>query len=334
MNPLIHEIPSLEKSPEDVYVIHACLIKADNIRHFSPRVICIYVQNLNGSFSERFSIEKYASKNNISLDIIADWYDDLEIYILDDFNSFLKGNSNSTFIYWLDEQELILDIIKSRFEELNKGNTSKVFHQVSASSRKSLQFLMKKVTNDEIPNDLKLFIKKFNKEQLIVGYLNTGHESNCFDKKEFHKISTSVTSKVSFFAKLLSEHASKQITSSSTTVYPPIDLQTMKLFDLLKNLNLKSWLFLLAILSFGFSVGLGVSKLLSSNDIKSLKEQNINLEKSLLEKRKELDDIKSSVIDSTAAHKKQIFLLNKNFQERTDSMNRLQDNSQIKGKKK
>jgi hypothetical protein len=287
MNPLILEIPSLEKSPEDVYILHACFTKTPNLNQFSQRVVSIYLQNLNGSNSEKYSIEKYASKNNIEIEDIEDWYDDLEVYVLDDFNSFLKGKIGSTFIYWHDDnKELILDIIKERFEELNKENTGKSFQTVPVTHRKSIQYLMKKVSEVEIPSDLKQFIKNHNNGQVIAGYLNNGEESNCFDRKEFNLIGTSIISKVSFFAKLINEHAKQN--QKTLVVFAPIDFQSMKVGDIIRNLNLKSWLILAGLVGASLSLGYGVSNYLNSSEIKSLKDDNSDMEKVIKNKQDEL----------------------------------------------
>ncbi|HQQ96767.1 MAG TPA: hypothetical protein PLX35_05860 [Cyclobacteriaceae bacterium] len=318
MNTLIHEIPSLEKSPEDVYVIHACFTKTDNTNHFSQRVVCIYVQNLNGSYSEKFSIEKYASKSNISIDDIEDWYDDLEIYVLDDFNSFLKGSANSIYIYWLDEgQELVLDILKTRFDELNKGNTTKTFHIIPPSNRKSIQYLIKQISDDETPNDLKLFIKSHNNDQLIAGYLNNGEESNCFAKKEFTRIGTSIVSKVSFFTKLINSYSKKSV---GTTNFAPIDLQTMRLIDILKNLNLKSWLFLFGLIGLGYGAGYAITVFQKGKEIESFKSKVTQIEQDLEAKSIELERSNLQFGDSVNALNTKITTLRKKLEHKNDSI--------------
>jgi hypothetical protein len=321
MNPFVQEIPLLEKNPEDVYVLHACFTKSTNTNHFSQRIVCLYLQNLNGSHSEKFSIEKYASKNNIALDGIEDWYDDLEIYVLDAFNSFLQSKSGSTFIYWLDEgQELVLDIIKARFEELNKESTSKVFQIVPSSNRKSIQYLMKRVSEEEVPDDLKLFIKNHNNQQLIASYLSNGEESICFTKKEFNKIGSSIISKVSFFIKLINNLSKVQAKTGESKTITPIDLQSMRLIDILRNLNVKSWLFLFGLASVGYATGYAITSFTKKSEIESLQKNIGDLEIELKQKSTELGEVSSTFKDSVKLLNENILTLEQALKEvRRDS---------------
>src|SRR5438552_1601010 len=128
MKKSIQEILLIKQNPEDVYVIHSSYGKTDNLDHFHPRFYCIYIKNIDASYSNKFSIEKYASKSGIGINDISDWYDDLEISILDELNSLLKAKSECQFIYWAEDgNELILDLIKSRFDELNNDGNNKEF---------------------------------------------------------------------------------------------------------------------------------------------------------------------------------------------------------------
>jgi hypothetical protein len=288
MNPLTKEIAAIQSSPEDIYVIHCSQSAAGNVNHYNPRISCIYVQNLNSSEGLKFSIEKYASKNKIDINDITDWYDDLEIYVLDDFNTFLKSKLHCTFIYWAEEgKELLLDIIKSRYEELNKEDDKKAFCRVPISNRKTVQHLVKKVfQDDEIPKDLKQFIKHHNNEQLINGFLNNAEESICFDKKDFNTIGTSVVSKVDFFISVINDYSSRDTMQVKDVNSDAIDLQSMNPFSLLRRLNIKSWLLLISI----FSAGIGIGKYFLSQEINTLQNDKSQLEKEITDQQNMFKD--------------------------------------------
>jgi hypothetical protein len=288
MNPIVKEISAIQSNPEDVYVIHYSQYMDENRSHYPRRVSCIYVQNLNGSESQKFSIDKYAVKNDIDLAAIEDWYDDLEIYVLSDFNTFLRTKMHCTFIYWLEEgQELMLNAIQARYEELNNGEVDKSFYVLSSSNKKVIQNLVSKVDPDSTAyTDLKKFIKYHNQDKILPGFLNTAEESVCFDKKDFSKIETSVVVKVSFFVSLINTCSTVESKQKKDPNNDPIDIQSLSPRALLRRLNIKSWAWFIGIIISSFGIGTS----LSISQVTQLKNQNTEFQNQLTEAKKQYED--------------------------------------------
>jgi hypothetical protein len=299
MNPIVKEISAVRDNPEDVYVIHCSQYINENRNVYPKRVSCIYLQNLNGSESQRFSLEKFASKNGIEVAGIEDWYDELEYYVLDEFNTFLRTRSHCTFIYWLEEGHgLVLDCVKERYDELNKEE-DKQFHTLSPSNRKTVQYLVKKVyPSSDNHKELKQFIKYYNHDQVVPGYLNAAEESVCFDKKEFQKIETSVVAKVTFFVSLINDCAATSPLSQKDANIDPVDLQSLSPLALMRRLSLKSWGWLIGI----FIASGGIGTWIAASKINDLKDQNIQLRVELDKQKKQYED-SLNLIQNNRPHK-------------------------------
>lgn len=294
-----NDITFLQRNPEDVYVIHCAYGKANNENHFSPRIYCIYLKNLDSSYSAKFSLETYGSKNDIPINDIPDWYDDLELYILDDLNDFLKSKSDCLFIYWAEQgNELILDILKTRFEELNKAGTTKRFFEIPMQQRKSVQSLLQNLSKASFINqtDLKVFVRDHNNQQLINGYLQGSEESVCFTRKEYDKITLSITAKVDFFIKIINQQPTSPKTKTEIT--SPLDLQSFSLGWLLKRLSIGSWLLMGGILIGTFLTGLGINDYFSSKNEKALDREIQDLKKQNEKQQQDYEGDKKSLLDS------------------------------------
>ena len=149
-----------------------------------------------------------------------------------------------------------MDLIKSRFEELNRDDANKIFTWIPITQRKSIQVLIKKVLSDSsIINDLKQFIKVHNKEQLISGFLNNGEESNCFERQQFNQIGSSVVAKVDFFVKLINEYATYGEDKKKKSSPDTVDIRALSPGTLVKRLTLGSWLIVASLVSGTFWVG-------------------------------------------------------------------------------
>lgn len=294
MNPISKEIPALLESPEDVYVVHFSHGATNNRAHFCPRIFCIYVQNMNGSESIKFSIENIAIKQKVPIDDIIYWYDELELSLLDEFDAFLRSKNNCTFIYWVEDyKELILDVIKSRFEELNKVE-KRSFCEIPIANRKSIHFLVCKIERN-VSRDLKRFINAFNKNTPIAGFLSLAEEQQYFEKKDFSKIGASVVAKVSFFVRIIIELVNQPPLSAAPGLPnpEPFDIRPLTPKQLFKNLNVASWLIIGGAMVSAFTFGMWLNNILNNEDLKDkskkldLTEFNLFLTSDSLKKLKQ-----------------------------------------------
>lgn len=298
MNSLIQKIPSLKNNPEDVFIIHLSYGSAKNTNHSSPRIVCIYIQNMDSSISEKFSLEKCASKNKIPINEISYFYNDLEETILDEFNTFLKQKPGCTFIYWAEEgQELCIDILKSRFEEINKEETQKNFYTIPSQNRKSIQFLTKGIYN-ETTSDLKQFIKNNNKNVLIPNFLTSEEEYNRFELNQLNSVSASAIAKVSFFVKLINELSKKEAEQTNKPI-APIDLHSMTPIDIIKNLNTKSIVMLVGLLTSAGGVGYSISLYNSNLKIEKFEKATTQLNDSIVNEHSKYAMLQKKFEDST-----------------------------------
>jgi hypothetical protein len=288
MNPIVKEISAIQSNPEDVYVIHCSQYTDENRNHYPRRISCVYIQNLNGSESQKFSIDKYAVKNDIDLADIEDWYDELEVYVLSDFNTFLRMKMNCIFIYWLEEgQELMLNALQARYEELNSRDVDKPFYVLSSSNKKTIQNLVNKVDPASAAcTDLKQFIKYHNQDKIFSGFLNTAEESVCFDKKDFNKIETSVMVKVGFFVSLINTCSTADVNGKIQPKNDPVDIQSLSPLDLFRRLSIKSWIWFIGIII--SSAGIGTY--FYSRQITDLKNQNTQLHTQLTDQKQKFED--------------------------------------------
>lgn len=314
------EINVLFNSPEDSYVIHYSFIEADGINSHLNKIISIHAKNLNSSDSREFSIEKTASKNDIPIEDLQDWFDDLELTILDEFNSFLKEKSKCIFIYYCEEdgQGLILDEIKRIFDARNKSYAKKTFKIIPTSNRKSIPFIFRFSNQDK---GLKSFIKKFNQDKLPNGFLTNGEESVSFEKKLFNKIRESISCKIDFIISLLNSENNKSTlyyTKQDNTV---INLEDQNLWELIKKFNVKSWGILIAIAIVIFSGGMFLNRILNSKEKNNLIEENTGYKETIELLNKENLKRNIFIIDSvTNVYSKKIELKKEEYDHKLDSI--------------
>ncbi len=252
----------ISDAPEDIYVIHCAYGDCPNTDQFGDRVVSIFVKNLDSSKSVLVSIEKYASKSGIELNEMKDWHDDLEIAVLDEISDFLKSKSDCNFFFWAEQgKELILDVLQSRFEEINRDSPNKKFADIPASQRWSIKDFLKDRADIDPYDDLKKFIKS-NGNGNLVGYQSSSEERVSFDKSQFGKIKTSIAFKVDFLIGLLQSNVTSSDADSSSTLnnrhVEPMDFQKMNLLSFHNKLNIPSiflfWGFVIAMFGAGFKV--------------------------------------------------------------------------------
>lgn len=327
MNPIAKEISALQNSPEDVYVVHFSHGITSNAHHYYPRIVCIYVQNINGSESKKFSIENLAKKQKVPIEEIADWYDELESFLLDEFDEFLRSKTNCIFIYWAeDNKELILDVIKSRFEELNKKE-NRSFCSIPNGNRKSVYFLVNKI-DSSAPRDLKQFVKTYNNQALVPGFLTIEEEQSFFDKKDFGKVGTSVVAKVSFFVRIIHDFSNKRVeaTNNKTKDSEAIDIRALNPIHFFKRLTLGSWLIVLSIISGLFMSGFGLKNYFSNEEIKDISREKAKAEEKLKDNIESHSNKVQTMEDTIKKLHNENSKLQLNVKEKTDSLRSFQRN--------
>ena len=274
---VLEEIKTLFINPEDSYIIYFTYIEKLGRGRDVKKVIAIHAKNLNSTDSREFSVENFALQNDIPFDDLDDWFDEIELAILDEFNSFLKEKAQCIFIYWAEDdgQGLVLDELKRIFEARNKAESQKIFNQIPPNNRCSIPYLFQFNDGQEIT--FKRFIKHHNKDRLPTAFLTNYEEGVCFEKKEYQKVRTSILCKIDFIIKVLNSHKSK--IHNKATIPSPVDIEGLKPADIIKNMNLKSWLKLFGIVSLIFSVGFGVGKYMDTKEKEKLKNELNELKK-------------------------------------------------------
>lgn len=314
----INEIQALFINPEDSYAIHYSYLDVDSSDGVFKKIISIHARNLDSSDSREFSIDKYVLKNDIPLDDIEDWLDEVELIVLDDFNSFLREKSSCNFIFFGEDngQGLILNELERVFEARNSAESNKHFKEIPPSKRKSIFYLFQFDSQDKSVKD---FIKLYNQNNLPTGFLTNGGEGACFEKRQFNKVRASVICKIDFIIRLLNSHSSTN-PKISENIGQAVDLENLKPSVILKNMNLKSWLWLIGIIGFIFSAGLGLGKFLNTNRVEQLEYE--------LENQKNNHKLReSTIIDSMKiVHRLSIQKLQDSYKPRLDSISRMKEN--------
>ena len=289
-----NEIQTLFNNPEDSYVIHCAYFEEDMPVGSLKKIICVHAKNLNSTDSREFSIYNFASKNDIPHDDIEDWFDDLELSILDEFNSFLKEKSRCSFIYFGEEegQGLILDELKRIFETRNKADAQKIFKEIPINRRKNIPYIFQFDNSDK---NLKNFIKRFNENEIPTTFLSEGEEGANFEKKQYNKIRESVSCKIDCMIKVLNSHRNK---SSSQKATGAVDIQSLKPVDIIKNMNIKSWAWLIGIAIAIFSAGYGSNEFFENKELEAVNEENDKLKKTINKSELDSEQIKTFLIDS------------------------------------
>ncbi len=315
---LREEIKALFTNPEDSYVIHFTYLEKEVQGRSIKKVIAIHAKNLNSTDSREFSIENFASQNDIPFDDLDQWFDDIELAILDEFNSFLKEKAQCNFIYWTEDdgQGLILDELKRIFEARNKAESQKTFKQIPTGSRRSIPYLFK-FNEQEIT--LKGFIKQNNSDRLPIAFLTNHEEGACFEKREYQKIRASILCKIDFFIKVLS--ASKDQNHQEATKSSAVDIEGLKPIDIIKNMNFKSWLILSGIVLGLLSSGWGLGRYLNTTEEENLKKELKELRKSTDNEKSELNKNNAVAIDSiNKIHEVELDSVKNHYQFKLDSI--------------
>lgn len=308
----IKEIQELFRDPEDSYAIHYSYLDLDSSNGVFKKVISIHARNLDSSDSREFSIDSYVLKKDIPLEDIEDWLDEVELIVLDDFNSFLREKYNCNFIFFGEGngQGLILNELQRIFEARNTAESNKQFKEISSSNRKSVYYLLQ---FDSQAKSLKDFIKLYNKGTLPTGFLTNGSEGACFEKKQFNKVRESITCKIDFIIRLLNSINSGEIINKGDN-NEALDLENMKPGAILKNMNIKSWLWLIGIAVAIFGAGAGFNNYFNSNQVKELTLEKKSLETELKNNKTNSKKIKERVSDSISkVYEKEITSLNRSL---------------------
>lgn len=314
------EIQALFNNPEDSYVIHFAYIEVDNVASSHKKIISIHAKNLNSTDSREFSIDNFAAKNDIPVEDLEDWFDDIELSILDEFNSFLKEKSVCNFIYYGgdDGQGLILDELKRIFEARNRADANKFFKEIPSSKRKNLPFLFQ---FDEQDKSIKSFIKHYNNKKLPIAFLSNGEEGVNFERKHFNKVRESVLCKVDFIIKILNIFKNKTTPITSNSISNSVDLESLKPSAIFKHMNAKSWAFLFGGLAAIFSLGMWVNSLVSTNENNVLESKNKELIEKIEKNDTDFKQRESYLVDSINNYNRlNIKSLTKKYEAKIDSI--------------
>jgi hypothetical protein len=313
------EIHALFTNPEDSYVIHFAYLETENIASSQKKIISIHAKNINSTDSREFSIDNFAAKNDIPLEDLEDWFDDIELSILDEFNSFLKEKSICNFIYYGsdDGQGLILDELKRIFEARNRADANKVFKEIPSSKRKNIPFLFQL---DEQDKSIKSFIKQYNNNKLPTAFLSNGEEGVNFERKHFNKVRESVLCKIDFIIRILNVSKNKLKPVTQKSKITSVDLESLKPSEIFKHMNTKSWSFFIGAVIALFSLGMWVNNLINTNENNKLKDSNEKLIEKLQLNKTNYKERESLIIDSLNLRLKNV---KERYEIKIDSLNKI-----------
>lgn len=97
----LRRLRDIDDRKDHVVIIHySCESFYDRLDGSTPRVTSIAVRNVSSGQTESFSIHKVAELKKITLEQIANHYDQLEKEMLDEFGGHLQENSHCTWVHW------------------------------------------------------------------------------------------------------------------------------------------------------------------------------------------------------------------------------------------
>lgn len=167
----------------------------------SPIVTSISIRSLDKNDENKyFSLIKEAEKANIELDDIEDNYEELEYFLLEEFNAFLKKHRDYVWIHWdMNQIDYGFEAIKHRFNITAKEFDIELENIVS-NNKFDLNYLLENMYGTEYTksNDKMKSLMTENDYIDVKSYMTNKKESEEFNEKHFSQVKNSINSKMNF----------------------------------------------------------------------------------------------------------------------------------------
>lgn len=185
-----------------------------NQTDFSPIITSISIQSLDKNYENKyFSLIKEAEKANIELDDIEDNYEELEYFLLDEFNSFLKKHRDYIWIHWrMNQLDYGFEAIKHRFD-ITAKEVDRELENISANNKFDLNYLLETMYGAEYTkdNDKMKSLMKENNYIDLKSYMSSKQESEQFNEKQFSQVKNSINSKMNFMFTIIEKLENKTL---------------------------------------------------------------------------------------------------------------------------
>lgn len=172
-----------------------------NQSDLSPIITSISIRSLDKNYENKyFSLIKEAEKANIELDELEDNYEELEYFLLEEFNVFLKKHRDYIWIHWnMNQIDYGFEALKHRFD-ITARELDKELENIPANNKFDLNYLLENMYGVEYTKDsdrMKALMKENNYSDL-KSYMSTKQESEQFNENQFSQVRNSINSKMNF----------------------------------------------------------------------------------------------------------------------------------------
>ena len=211
-----------------------------NQYELSPIITSIVICSLDkNSENKYFSLIKEAEKAKIDLDDLEDNYEELEYFLLEKFNSFLKTHRDYIWIHWdMNQIDYGFEAIKHRFD-ITAKELNKELENISNNNNFDLNYLLENMYGINYTEDSDR-LKSLMKENNYVhskDYMTTKQESEKFNENKFSQITNSINAKINFMFTIIEKLQDK-------TLKIPIKNNYAKFIDIISHpvFHLIGWL--------------------------------------------------------------------------------------------
>ncbi len=172
-----------------------------NQSELSPIVTSISIRSLDKNYENKyFSLIKEAEKANIDLDDIEDNYEELEYFLLEEFNTFVKKHRDYVWIHWdMNQIDYGFEAIKHRFD-ITAKELDKELENIAANNKFDLNYLLENMYGVEYTkcSDKMKSLMEENNYIDLNSYMSNKKESEEFNEKHFSQVKNSINSKINF----------------------------------------------------------------------------------------------------------------------------------------
>ena len=211
----------------------SCFSENDEI---SPMITCIVVKSLKSNVYEHFGIQIEADLINCSKSDSKDYYPELELSMLEKFNSFMKRHSNCYWIHWnMVNVNYGFQAIKHRYVKLAGEKKGVDFYEIPNNKKIDLNKILENMYGEKYATHADRFLEllEFN-YHTKDGYLNISQEEEEFNKFNYKPVAESIDLKVNYIDRFANRLITKKLNIPNKNTYAIfIDIITHPLFSLI-----------------------------------------------------------------------------------------------------
>lgn len=229
----VKEIISAQRDTLAISYSHAaCFGENDEI---SPMITCIVVKSLKGNVYEHFGIHIEADLINIQKSASKDFYPELELSMLEKFNSFMKRHSNCFWIHWnMVNVNYGFQAIKHRYIKLAGEKKGVDFYEIPNNKKIDLNNVLENIYGEDYATRSDRFLELLELNyRTKAGYLNISQEEDEFNKFNYKPVAESIDLKANYICKFANRLVSKNLNIPNKNSYALfIEVITHPLFSL------------------------------------------------------------------------------------------------------